>query len=637
MNRGSRYRNNQRNRDDSRQQRGSRNQRNGNVRMKAKNKIDPFSGPKVMKNAAPSKLDGKGASILWFRNDLRVQDNEAFNLANTAEIMMPVFVFDRSHFGVDNASPYGFQRTGPFRAHFMRQAVTDLRDKLISMGSDMLIRTGNPIDVLEEVVGKLIDSKIECIHFVAHKETTYEEIAVEKNIEKKLNEIANARNVRIDVHWVWGLTMHHLDDLPFNPGGTALPRTFTSYRKWIESEEGPEVREELEIPKIILRYPFGLMMKSEIPSLSDDLEVEGAYIGQPNDYPFPDHRAVMCFKGGPTHGEERVKDYIWDKYGLEVYKNTRDSSGTVDYSSKFSPWLALGCLSARSIYWNVRRFEKKEKASESTYWMIFELMVRDYFRWVSASVGKRLFAHNGYKARLQYSDLIWNLKPGTITDVHRERLQKWIDGNTGAPFIDASMRELKLTGFMSNRGRQNVASFLIHDLEFPDWRAGAEYFECMLIDHDVASNWGNWATIAGVGSDSRGSKKFNVVKQSFEYDSDGWFIKGWCPELMWVPPPFVHEPHKMNDEQRVQYRNRNEDYQDYPPPIVRLPTAPKGTKAKVETPFPPVPELDDFDFDDDDDDNEEEDDDDDDDDDEEEVEMFVPEEPVGVQTGEFDK
>ncbi len=568
------------------------------MRMGGKAKIDPFSGPKVMKTTPPSKLDGKGTSILWFRNDLRVRDNAALHLANTAEIMMPVYVFDVSQFGVDNPSPYGFQRTGPFRSHFLRQAVTDLRDTLITLGSDMLIRTGNPIEVLEEVVGRLLDADAGPIHFVAHKETTYEEIKVEKRIEDKLNQIADERKTTINVHWVWGSTMYHLDDLPFNPGGTALPRTFTAYRKWVESDEGPVVREELSVPEKLLKYPFGLMMKSDIPSLGEDLGVEGAYIGEPNDYPFPDHRAVMGFEGGPGPGEERLNDYIWEKHGLAVYKETRNSSGTMDFSSKFSPWLALGCLSPRTIYWNVKEFEMKEIDSESTYWMLFELMVRDYFRWVSASVGKRLFAHNGYKERLQYSDLVWKLKPGTITDLHRERLQKWIDGNTGAPFVDACMRELKLTGFMSNRGRQNVASFLIHDLEFPDWRAGAEYFEAMLIDHDVASNWGNWATIAGVGSDSRGSKAFNVIKQSFEYDPDGWFIKGWCPELYWVPPPLIHEPHRMNAEQREEYRNTNDDYEDYPAPIVRLPTAPPGTKGKVQTPFPPVPDFGDLGMDD---------------------------------------
>ncbi len=137
--------------------------------------------------------------------------------------------------------------------------------------------------------------------------------------------------------------------------------------------------------------------------------------------------------------------------------------------------------------------------------------------------------------------------------------------------MDASMRELKYTGYMGNRGRQNVASFLINDLEFPDWRAGAEYFESMLIDHDVASNWCNWAYIAGVGSDPRGGRRFNVVKQSFAHDPEGWFIRGWCHELLRVPAPQIHEPHLMSEKECEEYEVTKGE--SYPLPIVPLPQA----------------------------------------------------------------
>ncbi len=339
-----------------------------------------------MKRQPHRSLNGQGTSVLLFRNDLRLRDNAALALANTAEIIVPLYVFDETQFGLDHASRYGFQRTGPFRAHFLRQAVSDVRDCLMKCGSDMLIRTGNPVEHIEEIVSKLLENDLGPVHFVAHKEVTKEEIDVENAIDAKLAEIGERFGTQIGTHWVWGATMHHLDDLPFNPGGPTVPPTFTAYRKLVESEDGPDVRDEIPIPEPMLRFPLGLMLKNEpLPSLGEDLFVEG--VGEPNDYPFPDHRAVMTFVGGPTAGDDRVKDYIWEKHGLEVYKELRNGSGTMDFSSKFSPWLALGCLSPRVLYWEIKRFEMEVTATDSTYWMELELMTRDYFRWVAASVG----------------------------------------------------------------------------------------------------------------------------------------------------------------------------------------------------------------------------------------------------------
>lgn len=533
--------------------------------------VDPFAGPKVMPHEPTSTLNGKGVSILWFRNDLRLRDNAALALANTAEFMLPLYVFDTSQFGDDHLSPYKFQRTGPFRANFLKQAVLDVRDCLILQGNDMLIRYGDIRDALDETIEKLAAHGVEAIHLVAHKETTWEETRAEIAVEKRLQELGDKHNVSTAAHYVWGATMHHIDDLPFNAGGASVPATFTAYRKWMESEDGPLVRDEIELADKLIKYPFGLMLKSEIPSLGDDLGVQG--VGEPNDYPFPDHRAVMGFVGGPSAGEKRVNEYLWEAQGLTMYKETRNESGTRNYSSKFSPWLALGCLSPRTVYWQVKEFELEVAGNDSTYWMVFELLTRDYFHWLAASVGTKLFALNGYSG--DGDRPIWT--PRDISAQDRERLQRWIDGETGAPFVDASMRELKYTGFMSNRGRQNCASFLIHTLDFPDWRAGAEYFECMLIDHDVASNWGNWAYIAGVGSDPRGGRRFNVVKQSYDYDPTGWFIHGWIPELARVPPPHIHEPHLMGQELCDKYKV--EQGVSYPLPIVQLPRNPKKASA----------------------------------------------------------
>jgi len=128
-------------------------------------------------------------------------------------------------------------------------------------------------------------------------------------------------------------------------------------------------------------------------------------------------------------------------------------------------------------------------------------------------------------------------------------LNLWIEGRTGVPLIDANMRELSATGFMSNRGRQNVASFLVKDLKV-NWQMGAEYFESLLIDYDPCSNWGNWNYIAGVGSDPRESRYFNILSQARKYDPEGKYIRQWLPELSEVPNEKIHQPDLLSEEEQ---------------------------------------------------------------------------------------
>jgi deoxyribodipyrimidine photo-lyase len=127
-----------------------------------------------------------------------------------------------------------------------------------------------------------------------------------------------------------------------------------------------------------------------------------------------------------------------------------------------------------------------------------------------------------------------------------KHFEAWCNGQTGVPFIDANMRELKATGFMSNRGRQNVASFLTKDLQI-EWWWGAMYFESMLVDYDVCSNWGNWNYVAGIGNDPRPNRYFNILKQASSYDPDNSFVKHWCPELTGLDENYIQSPWKIED------------------------------------------------------------------------------------------
>ena len=223
--------------------------------------------------------------------------------------------------------------------------------------------------------------------------------------------------------------------------------------------------------------------------------------------------SAFPFKGGETEALKRLDDYFFNTKKLGFYKKTRNGLVGTDYSSKFSSWLANGSISAKTIYWKVKQFEKEQYKNESTYWLIFELIWRDYFKYVSLKYGSQIFKLDG----ILHKDYEWS--------TNKNQIKKWINGETNSDFVNANMLELKQTGWMSNRGRQNVASYFAKELKL-DWRIGAAYFESLLIDYDVHSNYGNWMYVAGVGNDPR-DRKFNVQLQAERYDENGKFRKLW--------------------------------------------------------------------------------------------------------------
>ena len=203
---------------------------------------------------------------------------------------------------------------------------------------------------------------------------------------------------------------------------------------------------------------------------------------------------------------------------MAFYKKTRNGLIGKDYSTKFSPWLANGSLSARTIYWKIREFETEFGANQSTYWVVFELMWRDYFKYISLKYDSKIFSIGGILER----NYQWNSDAKII--------EKWINGETKDDFVNANMLELKETGWMSNRGRQNVASYFAKEL-LQDWRIGAAYFESMLLDFDVHSNYGNWMYVAGVGNDPR-DRKFNTRFQAERYDPNHQYRKLWLEKTL---------------------------------------------------------------------------------------------------------
>ena len=457
---------------------------------------------------------------------------------NSADFVLPVYCFDPRHF----QSTYHFKlpKTGYHRAKFLVQSVIDLKQTLQKRGSDLHVEIGHPEEVIPCIIKKIGQDKIMSVAF--QQEVTKEELDVETALKAKCD---------MKTKTFWGFSLYHKDDLPFDV--QKLPDVYTQFRKSVEGSA--EVRNLATVPEQFKPLPEGLE-STNVPTLKD--------IGF-NDEPTYD--VATRFSGGETEALSRLRYYLWESDKVATYKETRNGLIGEDYSTKFSPWLALGCISPRQIYWEIQKYEKERTSNQSTYWVIFELLWRDYFRFVAIKYGDIIF----YEGGIQNKTIPWKKDESLFN--------AWKEGKTGVPFVDANMREMAQTGFMSNRGRQNVASFLTKDLHL-DWRLGAEWFESALVDHDVTSNYGNWLYSAGIGNDPREDRKFNIIKQGLDYDPEGDYIRLWIPELGKISSGAVHAPWLLSSSKLSAYGIKLGD--NYPNPVL---TAPEWKRhyGKLET------------------------------------------------------
>jgi deoxyribodipyrimidine photo-lyase len=325
---------------------------------------------------------------------------------------------------------------------------------------------------------------------------------------EEMQALALLKQAGLTVHAELESTMIAVRDLPFSPD--AMPDQFTQFRNKIEKAKYL-FTEPVSAPSHIPPLPVDFKQSDLIPSTQTSIRAESLI--QSTDHPhssFPHYRDA--YRGGATAAEGHLRQYL-ARALPHTYKATRNQLHGVDYSSKLSPWLALGSISARSVMKQLKQFESEQGANEGSYWLWFELLWRDYFRVLHLKYGKQLYCASG----LNQSE-----KP-----IHNARgFQHWCTGTTGESIVDAGMRELKATGYLSNRLRQVVASYLIYDLH-SDWRAGAAWFESQLLDYDVYSNQGNWLYIAGRGTDPRGGRRFNPQKQAQDHDANGSYRALW--------------------------------------------------------------------------------------------------------------
>lgn len=425
-------------------------------------------------------LQPGGRTLYWFRNDLRLGDNPALAEACAASgSLLPVFCHDPAQ---DADTRWGFVRRGPHRQRFLHDSLADLSTQFQARGSRLLQLPGRARDALPALARELqIDAVVT------------EDIAA----PEEQDEVMALRAAGLTVHTRDQSGLFALADLPFEP--QRVPDVFTAFR---QSVEHAMVRAPALAP-VPARLP-PMPAVSNVPSPTPPPACGDARSSFP--YARPE------FAGGETAGLAHLQRYFSGALA-QHYKATRNQLSGTDYSTKFSPWLACGALSARQVHAALQAHESRVGASDGSRWIVFELLWREHFRLLHRRHGRALYRARGLSELSEPSH-------------DAAAFARWCRGETGEPLVDAGMRELTATGYLSNRLRQVVASYLIHDLAC-DWRAGAAWFESCLVDFDVHSNQGNWLYIAGRGTDPRGGRRFNVEKQTRDHDADGAYRALW--------------------------------------------------------------------------------------------------------------
>lgn len=418
--------------------------------------------------------------LVWFRNDLRMHDNEMLveSIAKSDEIL-PVYCFDPRQF---EPTRYHSIKTGAVRAQFLLESVQALRQSFQKFGGDILILQGKPEELLPQLV-----SEHEIAEVYHHREVASEETAVSVAVEDLLWKL------RVNLKHFIGHTLYNKEDLPFPIKD--IPDVFTQFKK--KTERDAIVKPCFPTPEKITFTQ--LENWGEMPMLADLVVNEEL-----------DLTAVNEFKGGEEEAFKHLYDFLHTGEDMALANASLKKSEVV---SKLSPWLALGCLSPREVYWKMKEAEANYGLKPYFNQIVLGLLWRDYYRFMFKKYGNTFFKPEGFKKDAQ-----------VISLSDSELLHSWKTGNTGHPLVDAIMQELNQTGYINNASRLLVATYLVYELKV-NWVMGAAYLEEKLIDYCPASNWGNWANIAGVGNDQRLTNSFDFEKQLKAFDPKGVYAQ----------------------------------------------------------------------------------------------------------------
>jgi len=452
-------------------------------------------------------------NLVWFQNDLRIHDHKALYEA-TKEGLPIIGVYGRS-FSHPEAKKSSLS---PLRHAYIDQTLDALKKELAAFNIPLVINK-EPISTIIETMLSTVSVNAVYGHYCASPFERYEAVKLKAKVPLKLYETD---------------TLIHPSDLGFPLEAT--PQGFTSFRKKVEKY-------------LIVRPLIETGLKVQAP-----IDINDAFT--------PDTRPLKI-KAGEKEGIARVNHYLEKTKKIKTYKATRNGMLKMDDSTKFSFYLSIGALSPRYIYHRIKAFEQLHGANESTYWVIFEMLWRDFFKFQERKHKSIFYRATG----LQNKKIPWNQNQAYLTAL--------TTGTTGYPLVDANIKELLETGYMSNRGRQNVASFWVKNVGL-DWQLGERFFETHLLDYDVASNTGNWQYITGIGNDYVPFRFFDVAKQGMQYDADTSYLLHYFPVFKDVPLDHRYRYPLLSPEERKAYEI------NYPEPVVDFYQGLNLMKARYE-------------------------------------------------------
>ena len=475
-------------------------------------------------------------TIVWFRADLRISDNPALIQAAERGRVLPVYIWAPEEEG--DWAPGGAKRW------WLHHSLSELRESLRGLGADLIIRKGPSADELKAVIDQ---SGADAVFWNRRYEPAI--LSRDEKVRHFLRNDCSVMAKSFNSH-----LLHEPWTVQTQSGGPY--QVFTPFNKALQKQPRPDL--PLDPPEK-LRCPS---QKPKSASL-ESLELE----------PKRDWKDGLAdaWQPGEKGAAERLEAFLGDE--IRQYEDARNVPAD-DGTSRLSPHLHLGEISVRQCFHAVRKFmgdgRRKLSGQEKDQCGVYltELCWREFAYHVLYHFPKTPES----PLREKYADFPWENDAAA--------LKKWQKGQTGYPIIDAGMRQLWATGWMHNRVRMIVASFLVKDLLI-SWEEGAAWFWDTLVDADLANNTLGWQWAGGCGADAAPYFRiFNPVLQGKKFDGDGRYVRRWVPELKDLPDRWLHEPWKAKPE--VLKKAGVDLGENYPRPVVDHKEARKSALSALD-------------------------------------------------------
>ncbi|WP_084888880.1 DASH family cryptochrome [Vibrio sp. qd031] len=428
---------------------------------------------------SPSTITAR-RGLFVFTHDLRVCDNRALSaLASQVDVLDAVYVLEPSTVNFRSAS------RGALPALYLDATLKQLDAALQPFGQRLVVEQGA---WTETIIALCLRHRV--THVGVSAAFGFDESVRQAALARALQEL-NIALITVDQHSLfdkghWPVVSH------------PHQFSFSQFRRFIEraSLSVGGVYTPTHLPAPMANSTFTNSERSAAGTQSHSA-------------------SVWVAKAGCIEGKKHLVGYFGSDLP-QVYKQTRNAIDDWDSSTKLSPWLALGSLSVRQVLRELKQHEHRFGKNDSTQWIQVELLWREYFHWQMHHAGPEYFSVSGV-----------NRQPSESRQSTAD-FKNWSLGKTPYPIVNAIIKQLNQTGYISNRARQIAASCWVNEYQ-GDWRWGAAHYQQQLLDYDVAINWGNWQYIAGVGFDKKGGRHFNLGKQTQLFDPQGHYIQRWAP------------------------------------------------------------------------------------------------------------